>query len=483
MKNTRQILKLIKELQGREGVYIVGGWLRDKLLGRQNRDLDIACPGSPLSLARRFSSAARGRFVPLDTRNKIYRVVLKDMPELEYVDFAKMKAPDIVSDLKKRDFTVNSLAVEIKEDGAIDTKNIIDPSSGMADLKKGTIRMTSARSFIEDPLRILRAFRIAAELDFKIEPATMKSAKAFAPLILKSASERARDELVKILANGDSSRWISCLEKTGLLEFLVPEITPMKSSARKYYFHPKGLWQHSQDTLKSLEDIFSGLGDYFPGPYSLIEKHLEEPLSSGMNRKILLKFTALLHDCAKPECARKFGNKTRFLGHEKTGAKKVEKILRRLKMSRKEIAIAKNLTGNHMRPASLSQAGTVTQRASLRLFRDIGDNTPDLLLLSLADWYSYKRLKTHLTGNLKKQQAVLNELVSRYFALKEKKYVPRLIDGNVLMDRLGLTPGPIIGALLKTVNEAQALGKINTGVEALALASQKLTRLAKKYKI
>lgn len=476
-------LKLIKKIAGNEKVYIVGGWLRDKLLGRANRDLDVVTAKNPLTLAKKFSRAVNGTFVTLDKKNMVYRVVLKGATEIEYIDFSKMKAPDIISDLMKRDFTVNSMAAEIWSDGELDTRNILDPSNGTLDINKRIIRITSQKSFTDDPLRMLRAFRIAAELGFGIEPKTLNNITKSSGLILYSAAERVRDELVKMFAARDSACWVIYLEKSGLLERLIPEITPMKKSARKFYFHPKGLWQHSQETLESIENLLQNLSKYFPETHTEIERHLEMPLSSGMDRKTLLKFVALLHDCAKPQCAIKSGKKTRFLGHEKKGAAMIDKILRRLRVGSREISIAKSITGSHMRPVSLSQAGTVTQKASFRLFRDVGENTPDLLLLSLADWHSYKRIKTNKPKDLKKQEAVLRELVSRYFKHKVKQTVPRLIDGNELMKQLDLEPGPLIGGLLKEVAEAQALGKISTSKEAIALASKKLTVLAKKYRI
>jgi len=476
MKNTKQILKLIKKLSGDERIYVVGGWLRDKLLGRLNRDLDIASLKDPLRLAKKFANKVKGKLIILDKNNKIYRVILKGHKELEYVDFAKMKGPDIFSDLPKRDFTINSFAAEISANGGLETSKPIDPCSGTRDLKKKLVRMTCPQSFKDDPLRMLRAFRIASELGFKIEPLTASAIKRDAKLIVKSAPERTRDELTRIFSNDHSAEWVSLLDRSTLLEQLLPEITPMKRSARKFYFHPNGLWQHCFETLESIESIFLELNKYFGIERPQIEAHLREPLSAGTDRKILLKYVALLHDCAKPECAKRCAGKTRFLGHEKGGAAKIGKIFARLKMGKKETQIAKLLVENHMRPVSLSQTGTVTQRASFRLFRDIGANTPDLLLLALADWHSYKRIKTGKSKNLKMQEAVLKELISRYYAHLKKLDTPKIIDGNIIMNNLKLEPGPIIGQLLRLVAEAQALGKINTKAEALALALRVLRR-------
>ena len=475
---------MVRNLSAAGGeLYVVGGWLRDKMLDRPNSDLDIAAPKDPLKLAKSFSKAVSGHMITLDDDNKIYRVIVKDCGFLEYVDFAKFKGPDIVSDLRKRDFSVNSFAAKISKDGTLDLKNLIDPCGGAADLKKRSLRISYSKSFRDDPLRMLRAFRIAAETGFSIDPATLKAVKQNSKLISDSAPERVKDELIKILSRDDSARWITELESATLLERLIPEIIPMKKSARNFYFHPKGLWQHCFETLVSMEALFLNLAEYFGQHAKEMSGHLETLVSTGVNRKTVLKLTAILHDSAKPECAVRSGGKTRFLGHEEKGAAKAQKIFARLKMGRKETQIAKVLVENHMRPVSLSQTGTVTQRASFRLFRDIGDNTPDLLLLALADWHSYKRIKTNKPKNLKMQEAILRELIARYYALSEKKDAPRLMDGNILMKKLKLKPGPIIGHLLKVTQEAQALGKIHNTAEAAALASKELTRCAKKYKI
>lgn len=477
------VFQQIKELSKNKEIYIVGGWLRDKILKRQNRDLDIAVKGNSLDLAKKTAKKFNGSLVKLDEENKIYRVVLKNHLDFDYLDFAALRGKTIEDDIIKRDFTINSMALKLGTEKEPNLDFIFDPLKGRSDIKKGLVRMNIDSAFREDPLRLLRAFRFASQLDFKIVPQTAKQIKKDASLILRSAAERSREELFKIFSSKISSAWIEQLDKAGLLEKLFPEIIRMKQSAKKFYFHPNGLWQHCFETLVSLENITSNLKKYFPEHYKQLLEHLNTPLSSGITRFTLLKLVSLLHDIAKPDCAALDGKKMRFIGHEALGAKLAATVLTRLRLSNKEIKIAKILIHYHMRPVSLGQAGILTPRAALRLFRDLGDNVPDLLLLALSDWHSYKRLKTNKPSNLKKQEQTLRELIMRYFKEKEKPAQPNLIDGTVIMKKFNLKPGPIIGGFLKIANEAQGLGKIKTTDEALELIAKNLTRFKKIYKI
>jgi len=328
-------------------------------------------------------------------------------------------------------------------------------------------------------LRLLRAFRLAAELGFRIEPGTRKQIKKDAHLISQSANERVRDELFRILAQPCSSVWVRELENTGILDIIIPEIEPMKRSARRFYFHPQGLWQHSIETLISLEDILNKLQKFFPDYPEKIKEHLRQELSPGVTRLTLLKFVALLHDVAKPACAKRIGKRMRFLGHETKGADMMGRILKRLRLSNKEVKIARHLVENHMRPIGLGQAGVLTDRAAVRLFREVDNDLPDLALLALSDCYSYRKLHARKPVELKQQECTMKELVRRYYRSKEKGALPKLVDGHLLMKKLHLEPGPIIGKILKAVTEAQMLGAVTTREQALALATKTLTRLEK----
>ena len=376
----------------------------------------------------------------------------------------------------KRDFTINSLAVDINNFNNI-KDNLIDVSGGYKDLKNKTINVSSKKSLISDPIRMLRAFRLASELNFEISKNTLLQIKKNAAKIKTAVSEMKKNELFRILNNKNSIKYITMMDDCKLLESMFPFVDKMKKSAKKFYYHPKGLFQHALLTMESLEIIFLKLNIYFPDINEKLSQYLCETFSDNVNRKNLLKFIAIFHDCAKPECAKRIGKIMRFLGHEQIGSKNIETIMKNLKMSNREKDFASSVVLHHMRPSNLLKSETVTERAKLRLFRDVGNILPDLLLLSLADWHSYKPLKIYSKKHLKLQEKYVNEFMTSYFDLLTKPKKEKIIDGNILMKELKLKPGKIVGKLLNIINEKYDEGLIKTKKEAVALAKKEYKKI------
>jgi tRNA nucleotidyltransferase/poly(A) polymerase len=227
-------------------------------------------------------------------------------------------------------------------------------------------------------------------------------------------------------------------------------------------------------TLSSLDEIYSRLSSIFPNEAVDLRSHLAETLSAGISRKNILKFAALFHDSAKPFCAKKIRGKMRFLGHETKGSSLTKDILRSLKAGNDEIKITQQLIENHMRPISLGQARVFTDRAFYRLYRDLGANTPDLALLSLADCYSYRGLKNNKTVELKRMEEISKEIIQRYFAEVNKPKQEKLVDGHMIMKKFKLKPGPKIGKILKLVHEAAYIGKIKNKNDAFKFIAKSL---------
>jgi len=415
---------------------------------------------------------------------QVYRVATINNPDIEYIDISLMQGNNIKSDLSRRDFTINALAVEIEKFNDI-KKNIIDYFNGLKDLKNKSINVVSKSVFNDDPLRMLRSFRFASEYKFNISKETLSLIKKYSSKIISVAGERIKNELFRILNNKNSSKYIAMIDECGLLEKMFPVITKMKKSAKNFYYHPKGLFQHCFQTYEALENIFGKLDKYFPKSKDILEQHLNEEFSQYVNKKNLLKFIAIFHDCAKPECAKKVGNKMRFLGHESIGAKKIAQIMKGLKMSNKEINFAKAIISEHMRPSNLAKSEIITNRAQMRLFRDIKEDTADLLILAMSDWHSYKTLKKKIYSKkiLKQQEKSVAKLIFNYFDFINTKPKDKILDGNVLMKEFKLKPGKIIGELLKYVSNAYEEGRIKNKQQALNLAKSQLTVLKKKHKI
>ena len=482
LKEISEVIKLAQETKTE--VYVVGGYLRDFLLKKKSLDIDLVVSEKSEPFAKKLAKKINGKCFKLHDDLQTYRVAVFNNPDLEYIDVSLMQGKNIKEDLSRRDFTINALAVKIEDFDDI-KKNVIDYFGGTKDLKKKEIKAVSKKVFVDDPLRMLRAFRFASEYNFKISKETLSLIKKYSPKISTVAGERIKNELFRILSNKKSSQYISAIDNIKLLEKMFPVITKMKKSAQSFYYHPKGLFQHCFQTYEALENILVKLDKYFPTSKDMLEKHLNEPFSENVTRKNLLKFVAIFHDCAKPECAKRMDNKMRFLGHEELGAKKTAQIMKELKMSNKEIDFVKAIISEHMRPSNLAKSEVITQRAQMRLFIDIKGNTPDLLILAMSDWHSYKTLKKKIYPKkvLKQQEKSVAKLIFGYFDFINKKPKDKIVDGNVLMKEFHLKPGKIIGELLKYINNAYEEGRIKDKKQALKYAKSQLTVLKKKHKI
>ncbi|HCJ65823.1 MAG TPA: hypothetical protein DHV62_00475 [Elusimicrobia bacterium] len=479
----KEIKNLLKEIaiyakkQNRH-LYLVGGFLRDYFLKIPNNDLDFVTSAGVEKFTQSIAKKFKASFVRLDEKNKIYRVVLKKNGKMYHFDFSQIQGKNIKEDLSRRDFTINALALPVtsyppsprlRRTGRLQIigykRNLIDPYNGISDLKKKIIREISDEIFDLDPLRLIRAFRFRAKLGFKIETKTLALIKKKAKLVILPARERIRDELYKIFAIDDSTKIIHEMDnKVNLLRYIFPEIQTMKKSAREFYFHPKGLWQHSLESLGMYEKMLKQPEKFFSPYHNKIFNHLSGKINET-ERKILLKFIVLFHDVAKPHTARREGERMRFFGHEEKGAKMTKEIFKRLHSSRQEINIAAKIIDQHMRPGNLTQLPEVSNRAVYRYFRDLGKESIDLLILSLADRYSYLRISKK-PREIKLHHRRILEILRRYYEEKKKITPLRLLNGYEIMKICQIPPGPKVGELLHLLEETQAEGKIKTKGEA-----------------
>jgi poly(A) polymerase len=441
----------------KKGVYLVGGSLRDTLLGRTPLDYDIVVKENPLAFAEEITKHRTGRLVFMGKPGQqLIRVVFKN----RLWDITVMKGNSIEEDLSHRDFTINALAYETA------TGELIDISGGLDDLKKRRIRMVSASIFKEDPLRLLRAYRLAASFGFKLDPATDSCIQKDAHLIYQTAGERIRDELFKILSIPDSFTFISQMKESGLLFELLPEIGVLKGCCRNQH-HAYDALEHTLKSFCALEALLKNVGSYFPD--------YTDPLNHCFDhrKKPLLKCAILLHDIGKPLCETQdnSGN-IHFFGHEKTGSILADNIGKRLRFSNDEIETIVFMVRNHLRPLSLflaRQNQTLTHRGIARFFMTCEKNAPDILLHAVADFQAKK--EAFENGGIKTFIRFINELLQLYFS----RYLPvrsakPLITGRDLIEMLHLTPSPLFKTILSRVAEARLAGDVGNRDEALALA-------------
>jgi tRNA nucleotidyltransferase/poly(A) polymerase len=468
--------------------YLVGGCVRDWLLGRSSHDVDFAVAGDAVKLARQVADRKGGAFVLLDQERCTARVVARgEDGQRFFIDFARLQGDDIITDLSKRDFTVNAIAVAVEADTG---SRIIDPYSGQRDLQLGLVRAVSEMAFLDDPLRTLRAVRLAAEMEASIEQGTEELLREAVPLIANVSAERVRDELSKILALPGAPQNLRYLDEFGLLVVIIPELETLKGVEQSAP-HYLDVFEHSLETVRRLEQVVDVVEGYdgeevADGALSLIplllspfsrqlSAHLSQLISGDRTRLTVLKLVALLHDLGKPATKSVDDEGViHFYGHEQEGTEVVGAILRRLRFGGNEVSLAKTIVANHMRPSLLADQEVVTGRAVYRFFRDTGDAGVDTLLFYLADHLATWGLNLRMARWQRRVEFVASMLADYYERHHEVISPPKLISGHDLMEEFGLEEGPRIGELLESVREAQVEGEVRTREEALALVKELL---------
>jgi len=275
------------------------------------------------------------------------------------------------------------------------------------------------------------------------------------------AGERISEELFKILNNDNSFLYFYMMEKLKVLDVIFPEIKPARKIGRGGYHH-LNVWLHSLETLKEYESLYRRKLIKNPN----IKQYLDEVISSGHRRHQLLKLGCLFHDIGKPLSYARKGKKTIFYGHEKIGEEIVCKISERLKLSCKEKQILRKMVLFHLRPGFMTQDGFPTRRALYRYFRDTQEEGLSILFLSIADIKATRGRLASLKDKAKKEKILL-KIAEDFFIQKEEKKRKKIFDGYLVMNTLKLSPSPLVGKILKRLEEYQALGEITTKKEAI----------------
>jgi len=466
LEKNRELFRAVQSLSVKKKVklYLVGGALRDIVLKKEkeNPDFDFCLKKGAISFSRAVAERMKAGFVVLDEAHGCARVVKKSRGKIITLDFSDFRGKTLEEDLLYRDFTINSMAAPLGEilSGASFENTLIDLYGARRDLAKGLIKIVHRKSFDDDPLRIMRAFSLSAVFGFEIDRETYR----FIDLKKKKLSgiswERIRDELFKILSSPKAYEIIEQLDKYDILELIFPEIRKMKK-IKKRRLYRLDVWGHTMLTLKNIELII-GRFNRNPG----VKSYLGEEISSGRKRAELLKLAALVHDVGKPETFRVEKQKVQFHGHERLGAYLAGNIAARLKLSNEELRCLKRIVFLHLRPGYLVTNLSLTAKAKFRFFRDAQEEAGSILILALADERSTKGYLL-LDKIRKKYERAIPRLLREYFVKQKEKPAMRLVDGNDVMRRFKLEPSPLVGKVLRELEELQAIGKIKTKEEAL----------------
>jgi poly(A) polymerase len=465
--------------------YLVGGFVRDFLLARPTADIDLAIDFEPAGIGPLLAESLQGKYLCLDELNRISRVVVpvrEDSSRSWYVDLSAIAGGDLLADLSRRDFTFNSMAIDLE--GFLRSSRkaaVIDPFNGRKALEAKVVEALNSQVFQSDPARLLRSMRFAAELGFSIGVETESWIRRDSGLASDVAGERNREELLRILESARAGGVARYMDRIGLLTALIPELESARGVAQPKEHHWDVL-EHSLQAVQAAEAVLhqgawpfvkaSWLEDL---PWSVeLEKHFGSVVGFSSTHRSLLKLAALLHDVAKPQTKIQLENRTRFFGHDEQGAAATAAILERLRFSRREINLVELMVRHHMRPTQMSNAGRPTPRAIYRYLRDTGEAALDILFLSLADHLAARGPDLELADwewHLQQTSFVLRDWQARKQTPEPLK---RLLDGHDLMREFALPPGPRLREILEAIQEAQAVGEISTRAEALSYVKNRL---------
>ena len=496
---TRQILQQAAQhfAARQQQAYLVGGSLRNMLLGEPCRDWDIVVAGEAHRSARQLADRLGGFYARL--HDKASRVIVKTETGDITLDIASLHGRSLEEDLRARDFTINALASPLDEALSL---HLIDPLHGEQDLQTRRLKAVQDGVFQADPLRMLRAVRLASRYRFNIDSYTHALIRQNAALLPVVAPERLHDELYAILEQDGATAHLRLLDELGLLTMLIPEFLPARGM-RQPYPHYWDVFEHSLETVGAMELIaricmpemshrappFSShpfahfiLNAAVVANYIQIQDLVREAEAQGIFSHADLstprmKMAALLHDIGKPTTYTVAGDGSiRFYTHPQMGAPIALQITKRLSASTKDRRLAQLVAAHHMRPGQLGQDGEVTPRAIRRYFVDLGPTGIAVALFSLADHLATFGPQP-LTAAWERHLSVVNLLLTRYIRERDSILPPRLLSPEELMRRLKLQPGPRVGQLLEIIAEAQAEGAIHSKEEALWLAEERLADL------
>ncbi|MCX7671190.1 MAG: HD domain-containing protein [Anaerolineae bacterium] len=485
--------------QGRPA-WLVGGSVRDRLLGRPTHDLDVIVSEGGVRLARLIANAFDGAYFVLDAERDVGRAILRNRSgETLEVDVARLRSPQLVEDLSLRDFTINAMAQEITAAGL--ATDLVDPFDGRGDLRRRLVRAVTEGSLRDDPLRCLRAVRQAIELGFRIEEATYNLIRRDASLLTTVAGERVRDELLRIVAAPGAWQHMRLLADLAILPAVLPEaaaligVTQSPPHYQDAFDHTRSVMAHLEGILALLwperyaipaavaddatviapAGMWADVSDLLASYRDDLRSHLLRPLAAGRTRRDWLLWAALAHDWGKPAMRTVDANGgVHFYEHDQWGAVLVQHRGEALKLASDEIAYLGRLVEGHMRPTHLAHDDPPSRRALYRYYVAMGDAGPECALLSLADSMATRAAPPD-PEHWRRRFDVTGRLLHVFFRERQERLEPPLLlNGHQLMAEFGLTAGPQIGRLLDGLREAQAIGEVTTLAEARAWLAERI---------
>jgi poly(A) polymerase len=461
------VIEVLREALGGERAWLVGGALRDRLLGRPTPDLDVVVDGDVRGAARRLGRGLGGASFELSDQFGAWRVVARESGW--QVDITPLQGGSLEADLGARDLTVNAMAEPLAGG------ELVDPFGGARDLTDRRLRMVSPAAFAADPLRTIRVARLATELGFEIEPTTADAVRAHAPELSGVSPERVFAELRRVVVADNAVEGVVLIDELGLTDGVLPELSALRGVEQNPYHH-RDVHGHTLEVLQATIDLErdpgSALGD--DDLAEPVRALLAEPLADQLARGGALRFGALLHDVAKPRTRTEMPDgRIGFPHHDEQGSEMARVALARLRASERLRAHVAALTRHHLRLGFLVRDMPLDRRAIYRYLVACEPVEADVTLLSVADRLATRGRKADeaIARHVELARQVLAEALARRAAGPH----PPLVRGDELAAELGIARGPRLGELLAQIAEARFAGEVSTRDEALALARSALS--------
>ena len=475
---SKELIRALLAVAAKEKMqfYVVGGTIRDLLLKKQSNDLDISVlEGSGEIVRHLIIHLGAGAFVDLSgSEDEAARLVWQNI-QIDVANF-RNGVLTIEEDLQLRDFTINGVGVKIEQLAASDGPlELIDPGGGLVDLVSGRLHHCPG-AFTNDPVRMLRGYRMQAALGFTFERETEKEIGKHVALINTVAAERNSYELDLIFESARTTTTLRAMYETGLLQELLPELF-MGKGVLQPKFHHLDVFEHNMLALEMMENILADPEKYFPGMESRIRPYLDD---STVVRG--LKWAALCHDIGKPETrgmSEKNEGQVTFYGHDEVGSEIFSRFAERMRWSRREKENVADLISMHMHPfhlCNIARKKELTKRAALKLCKRAGDRLPGLFLLAMSDSLAGQgeQKPEHMEDEI---VALLDNVLSIYDEnIKPVLSGPRLFTGTDLIVNFGLDPSPLFSEIFEKVETARVEGEVTDRQQAMAWVSDFLIK-------
>lgn len=451
-----------RSLGGGEGAWIAGGAVRDAALGRDVVDLDLAVAGDPAVAAKAVAREGGGHSFELSAEFATWRAVAADGSW--QVDVTALRGETIEADLAERDFTIGAVAVPVSGGEPI------DPFGGLADIDRRVLRVVGERSFSADPLRLLRAARLAAVLALEIDSGTASLARSQAASAAAAAGERQLAELRQLVGGPDPLRGMALLDELGLTAVVLPELEALRGVEQGPNHH-LDVHGHTMAVLERTLEVEADLERFGGERAADLDALLAEPLADEMSRGTALRFGALLHDIGKPVTRSEQQGFVTFIGHDHDGAEIVGGLCKRLRASRALTRHLQDLTLHHLRLGFLVHETPLPARRIHEYLRATEPVGADVTLLTIAD-----RLSARGSGPFATEEAIeahlslARQMLAAVLDWRRDGPPQPLLRGDELATELGMDEGPELGELLAELEAAQYADEISTREEAVERA-------------